>query len=230
MTMFQQHPTPLETAERAVLSRPAEAQLIVDAVANLPRFMINARSALDVLRTAAGQSGTTIDTSRLQRWEPRRHLGYEESAGGRSWDDDTGSEARAAAKAEALTRLHQLDLTSLAGIATARALCRDTPLDWREVTEAALAYPPAKLPQVIRALTATTELSEFDYREVIGGLASRAMIPRSVRAAVSEMAASLSTVLPANHYDHVHIATDGGGYPTGHETYYIGSMSPTPPA
>jgi hypothetical protein len=25
----------------------------------------------------------------------------------------------------------------------------------------------------------------------------------------------------ANHYDHVHIATDGGGYPTGHETYYI---------
>ena len=34
----------------------------------------------------------------------------------------------------------------------------------------------------------------------------------------------------ANHYDHVHIATDGGGYPTGHETYYIGSMTPTPPA
>ncbi len=32
-----------------------------------------------------------------------------------------------------------------------------------------------------------------------------------------------------NHYDHVHIATDGGGYPTGHETYYIGSMSPMPP-
>jgi hypothetical protein len=34
----------------------------------------------------------------------------------------------------------------------------------------------------------------------------------------------------ANHYDHVHIATNGGGYPTGHETYTIGSMSPTPPA
>jgi hypothetical protein len=34
----------------------------------------------------------------------------------------------------------------------------------------------------------------------------------------------------ANHYDHVHIATDGGGYPTGHETYYIASMTPTPPA
>ncbi len=31
-----------------------------------------------------------------------------------------------------------------------------------------------------------------------------------------------------NHYDHVHIATNGGGYPTGHETYYIGSMTPTP--
>lgn len=33
----------------------------------------------------------------------------------------------------------------------------------------------------------------------------------------------------ANHYDHVHIATDGGGYPSGRETYYIGSMNPTPP-
>lgn len=32
-----------------------------------------------------------------------------------------------------------------------------------------------------------------------------------------------------NHYDHVHIATDGGGYPTGHETYYIASMTPAPP-
>ena len=29
----------------------------------------------------------------------------------------------------------------------------------------------------------------------------------------------------ANHYDHVHIATAGGGYPTGHETYYLGSMT-----
>ena len=34
----------------------------------------------------------------------------------------------------------------------------------------------------------------------------------------------------ANHYDHVHIATNGGGYPTGHEIYYIGSMTPAPPA
>jgi hypothetical protein len=33
----------------------------------------------------------------------------------------------------------------------------------------------------------------------------------------------------ANHYDHVHIATDGGGYPTGQETYFISSMSPGPP-
>jgi hypothetical protein len=32
----------------------------------------------------------------------------------------------------------------------------------------------------------------------------------------------------ANHYDHVHIATGGGGYPTGHEVYYIASMTPTP--
>ena len=27
-----------------------------------------------------------------------------------------------------------------------------------------------------------------------------------------------------NHFDHVHISTDGGGYPTGKETYYISSM------
>lgn len=33
----------------------------------------------------------------------------------------------------------------------------------------------------------------------------------------------------ANHYDHVHIATDGGGYPTGREVYYIGSMVIAPP-
>jgi len=33
----------------------------------------------------------------------------------------------------------------------------------------------------------------------------------------------------ANHFDHVHISTDGGGYPTGNETYYIGTMSRTPP-
>lgn len=33
----------------------------------------------------------------------------------------------------------------------------------------------------------------------------------------------------ANHFDHVHIATDGGGYPTGRETYYMGYMVPAPP-
>ena len=32
----------------------------------------------------------------------------------------------------------------------------------------------------------------------------------------------------ANHFDHVHIATDGGGYPTGAETYYLGSMRSAP--
>ena len=32
----------------------------------------------------------------------------------------------------------------------------------------------------------------------------------------------------ANHYDHVHIATDGGGYPTGRESYYIESIRRTP--
>ena len=34
----------------------------------------------------------------------------------------------------------------------------------------------------------------------------------------------------ANHFDHVHIATDGGGYPTGREMYYLGSMGVAPPA
>ena len=29
----------------------------------------------------------------------------------------------------------------------------------------------------------------------------------------------------ANHFDHVHIATDGGGYPTGKETYFLGSIN-----
>jgi hypothetical protein len=31
-----------------------------------------------------------------------------------------------------------------------------------------------------------------------------------------------------SHYDHVHIATNGGGYPTGREVYYIASMTPAP--
>ncbi|BBZ07953.1 hypothetical protein MDOR_21220 [Mycolicibacterium doricum] len=34
----------------------------------------------------------------------------------------------------------------------------------------------------------------------------------------------------ANHFDHVHIATNGGGFPTGRETYYLQSMRPAPPA
>lgn len=32
----------------------------------------------------------------------------------------------------------------------------------------------------------------------------------------------------ANHYDHVHIATDGGGYPNGNETFYLTSMESGP--
>jgi hypothetical protein len=34
--------------------------------------------------------------------------------------------------------------------------------------------------------------------------------------------------ITANHFDHVHIATDGGGYPTGNETYTLGSMQSGP--
>ncbi len=35
--------------------------------------------------------------------------------------------------------------------------------------------------------------------------------------------------LTANHFDHVHIATNGGGYPTGREIYYLGSVREQPP-
>lgn len=34
--------------------------------------------------------------------------------------------------------------------------------------------------------------------------------------------------LTANHFDHVHIATNGGGYPTGKEKYFLGSMTSDP--
>jgi hypothetical protein len=34
----------------------------------------------------------------------------------------------------------------------------------------------------------------------------------------------------ANHYDHVHIATDGGGFPTGREKYYLSSMETAEPS
>lgn len=33
----------------------------------------------------------------------------------------------------------------------------------------------------------------------------------------------------ANHYDHIHIATDGGGFPTGRETYYLNAMETAAP-
>lgn len=32
----------------------------------------------------------------------------------------------------------------------------------------------------------------------------------------------------ANHFDHVHIATNGGGYPNGNETYFLDSMKSKP--
>ena len=193
MSMFLQHPDPLSQAERAMRSRPAEAQAIVDGVAALPRFMISARSASNALRAAAEEVGSVVDTSALQRHEAPRHPGYDESSGWSSWGDDSRAEARATAKAQALTQLSELELTSPAGIADARALCRDTPLEWPEVVGAALAYPPARLSQVVRVFTRTTELSEFDYREIIDGLASRPTLPRSARTAVRDMAADLAT-------------------------------------
>jgi hypothetical protein len=115
------------------------------------------RSALEVLRAAAAESGATFDGTRLERHEAPRHPGYEET-GSRDWD--RVDEPRASARAAALRRLGELDLSTADGITAARALCRDrdTPLTWEQVSEAALGYPPAALAQVIRALTADTSL------------------------------------------------------------------------
>jgi hypothetical protein len=209
LSMFKQHPGPLPQAERAVLSRPAEAQVIADAVAAMPRFMINAGTAADALSAAAEQAGTVIDTTALRRHEAPRHPGYDESSSGWPSGDDSRAEARATAKAQALTKLGELDLTIPAGIADARALCRDTPLEWKEVVEAALAYPPAELARVVRAFTQAPGLSEFNYQEIITGLAGRPALPRSVRTAVREMADSLATrfclELTTKSYDPVDI-------------------------
>ena len=190
MTLLQQRPDVLRAAGRAVRSRPADAQVIADAVAALPRSAVSARSGLEVLRAAAAQSGAAFDGTRLERNEAPRHPGYEET--GRT-DWDRLDESRASAREAALRRLGELDLATADGIAAARALCRDTPLAWEEVSEAALGYPPASLAQVIRALTADTGLSEFDYRDVLTRLATRTALPLSTRAAAREMARTLAT-------------------------------------
>jgi hypothetical protein len=173
-----------------VRSRPADAQVIVDAVAALPRSAVSARSAPEVLRAADAESGATFDGTRLERHEAPRHPGYEETEG-RDWERFDAS--RAKAREAALRRLGELDLATADGITAARALCRDTPLAWEQVTEAALGYPPATIAQVIRALTADTSLSEFDYRDVLTRLATRTALPLSARSAVREMARTLAT-------------------------------------
>lgn len=190
MTLFQQHPDVLRTAGRAMRSRPADAQAIADAVAALPRSVVSARSALEVLRTAAAQSGTTFDDTRLERDEAPRHPGYQEIEG-RDWD--RLNEPRASAREAALVRLGGLDLATADGIAAARALCRDTPLTWEDVNEAAFCYPSASLTQVIRALTADNGLSEWDYRDVLNRLSARTSLPMSARSAAREMARTLAT-------------------------------------
>ena len=207
MTMFQRDPDPLPAAERAVRRYPGQAQLIADAVAALPPYMIHGQSALGRLRTAAGESGSTFDSSALDRYEAPRHPGYEEdtSASGRSWAGD-----QTAARAEALRRLGDLDLATPAGITAAHQLCRGTPLMWQDVAQAALAYPPGKLAQVIRVMTADATLSEFAYADVIRVLADRTMMPQSARAAVREMAATIATrfciSLTTKSYDPINMA------------------------
>lgn len=190
MTMLQQRPDVLRAAGRAVRSRPADAQVIADAVAALPRSTVTARSGLEVLRAAAAQSGAAFDGARLERHEAPRHPGYEET--GRT-DWDRLDESRASAREAALRRLGELDLATADGITAAQALRHDTPLTWQDVTEAALGYPPANLAQVIRALTADTGLSEFDYSDVLTKLASRMPLPLSATTAAREMARTLAT-------------------------------------
>ena len=119
MTLLQQRPDVLRAAERAVRSRPADAQVIADAVAALPRSAVSARSGLEVLRAAAAESGATFDGTRLERHEAPRHPGYEET-GGTDWD--RLDESRASAREAALRRLGELDLATADGITAARAL------------------------------------------------------------------------------------------------------------
>jgi hypothetical protein len=191
MTLLQQRPDVLRTAGLAVRRRPADAQVIADAVAALPRSVVSARSALEMLRAAAAGSGVAFDGSCLERQEAPQHLGYEET-GSRDWGrlDDAGASAREAA----LIRLDELDLSTGDGIAAARTLCRDrgTRLTWEHVSEAALSYPPAALAQVIHALTADTGLSEFAYRDAVNRLAARTDLPLSARSAAREMVRMLA--------------------------------------
>ena len=190
MAVLQERPDVLRAAGRAVRSRPADAQFIANAVAALPRSVVSARSALEVLRGGAAQSGATFDSTRLERHEAPRHPGYEESS---RTDWDNLDENRASARVAALKRLGDLDLATSDGITAARALCHDTPLTWQQVTEAALGYPPSTLARVIRALTADTGLSEFGYSDVLTKLAARPALPLSARSAVREMARTLAT-------------------------------------
>jgi hypothetical protein len=191
MTMFQPRPEPLEAADRAVRSSPSYAQIVTDAIAALPRFMVGTQAALKTLLTAAEESGATFDSSSLDRYEAPRHPGSPSS--GRSWPErEAGPGERAAARAEALDRLGELDLSTPAGLAAGRGLCADTPLRRRDVVKAALAYPPAKLAQVIRTMTADVEFSEFDYNDAIRDLAGRTTLPQSVRSSVRGMAGILA--------------------------------------
>ena len=74
---------------------------------------------------------------------------------------------------------------------------------------------------VIRSLASPwrRETVGCDPRDLATGL-----LPRHRRA---ELEADYGNET-ANHYDHVHIATVGGGYPTGRETYFIESIRRTP--
>jgi hypothetical protein len=191
MTMFQRRPTPLAAADRAIRSSPSHPQIVADAIAALPRYMVGTQTALKALLTAAEESGATFDSSRLDRYEAPRHSGDPDY--GRSWSDGNAEPSDlAAARTEALRRLGELDLSTPAGLAAGRRLCEDTPLHRRDVINAALAYPPARLAQVIRTLTADVEFSGFDYNDAIRDLAGRTTLPQSARSAARDMAGILA--------------------------------------
>jgi hypothetical protein len=190
MTLLQQRPDILQAVRHAAGRRPTSAQVIADTIAALPRAVVGAQPVLEVLRAAAAESGTALDGTSLDRHEEPRHPGYEET-GRTDWDRQDAS--RASARTAALGKLSELDLASPDGIIAARTLCHDTPLTWKDVTDAALSYPTAVLAQVIRAMTASPALSSFDYQEVLTGLRSRVPLPLSAKTAVREMTLSLAT-------------------------------------
>ncbi|MGN6606507.1 MAG: hypothetical protein ACTHMS_05775 [Jatrophihabitans sp.] len=191
LAMFQREPMVMTAAQRALTRSPHQAQLIIDTVATLPRFMVDTRRSLAILKEAAAQAGVLLDWSALDRYEAPHHR---RSDGPIHTSRDWGAEPedRAVLRSAAEKDLRELDLTSADGLAAAHALCESTPIDRRDILAEAAAYPPATLTRVVRAVVADTNFSLFDYNDLIKRLARRPSLPRSTVAALRDMAAILA--------------------------------------